>query len=161
MAVTETQINLVNALVASQYPNNTYVHSHALLAEATVPASAGPSVNSGNANLTSPNGSKATSTNIPFSQVWVIKDIYITSTSSDPLDATIEFNLNGVKTLLVSDPLSANLISNNSRPGLALPLLIAPNAALSLPTYPLTANGTSIVTDTFFISVTIFDSTFS
>lgn len=161
MAVTETQINLVNALVASQYPENTYVHSHALQATATMAASLAANASAGNASLVSPNGSAQTSTNIPYSQVWVIKDMYITSTSNNPLDATIGFVLNGVKTLLVSDPLSSNLVSNNSRPGLSLPLLIAPNSALTLPAAPTSANGTSIVSDTFFISVTIFDSTFN
>jgi hypothetical protein len=152
-------LDQVNAIVQNKFPNYTYVHPESVLVQATVAASQGAGV-AANASMTI-NGTATTNFTIPQSQVWVISDIFNTSSSSTATDATVSFVKNGVKTLTITAPLSANLVSNNTRPGLFGPLLYEPNTSLTLPTAPVAAAGTTTTTDTFFITVTIYDATYA
>ena len=159
MAVTQTQLDQLNALVGARFPEYTYVHPQVFQISATIPANQAAGVNTNASMLI--NGSTYTSFPVPQSWVLVIKDMYITALAADPTDAQVTIFKNNNKTLAVTDPLSANLASNPSRPGLSAPYLYEPNSSLQLPTAPVGTAGTAITTDTFFISTIIFDASYS
>jgi hypothetical protein len=159
MAVSQSQIDQINALVRARYPLYNFVHPETIIVNATIPANTPAGVQTNSAILV--NGSTFSSFPIPQSQVWVITDMYITSTAADPADAQITFTKNGIKPLLVSAPLSANVVTNNSRPGIPAPLLYEPNSSLQLPAAPIVTAGTTTATDTFLISVTIYDASYA
>jgi len=159
MAVSQSQIDQINALVRARYPLYNFVHPETITVNATIPANTPAGVQTNAALLI--NGSTFVSYPIPQSQVWVITDMYITSSSADPTDAQVTFMKNGVKPLLISAPLSANVVSNPSRPGIPAPLLYEPNSSLQLPAAPTATAGTTTTTDTFMISVTIYDASYA
>jgi hypothetical protein len=159
MVVSQTQLDQVNALVRARFPQYSYVHPQDFLVQATIAANTAAGVQA-NASITV-NGTSATVQNIPQSQVWVIKDIYTTSSGSTATDAQVTFVKNSIKTLTTTAPLSSNLVTNQTRPGLYAPLIYEPNSAMTLPTAPVATAGTTTTTDTFFISVSIYDATYS
>lgn len=159
MPVTQQMLDQVNAIVRQAYPNYTYVHPQSVLVQATIAASAAAG-QAANASLTI-NGTATTNFTIPQSQVFVITDLYTSSSGNTATDATVSFVKNGVKTLQISAPLSTNLVTNNTRPGLYGPMLYEPNTSITLPTAPIAAAGTTTTTDTFFITVSIYDSTYA
>ena len=159
MPVTQTQLDQMNALVRAKWPQYNYVHPQDFLVQATIAANAAAVVNA-NASITV-NGTASSNFTLPQSQVWVIKDVYTTSSGSTATDAQVTFQKNNIKTLTVTAPLSSNLVTNQTRPGLYAPLLYEPNSSMQLPTAPVSTAGTATTTDTFFISVSIYDATYS
>ncbi len=159
MAVSQSQIDQINALVRARYPLYNFVHPETITVNATIPANTSAGVATNATILV--NGSSYTSFSIPQPQVWVITDMYITAASADPTDAQVTFLKNGIKPLLISAPLSANIVTNPSRPGIPAPLLYEPNSSLSLPVAPTATAGTTTTTDTFFLSVTIYDASYA
>ncbi len=158
--INQEMLNIVNNIITTRFPAYAnYVHPAPILVQATFPASQGAGVPV-NAELTI-NNSLVSQYNIPQSQVWVITDLYASSASDIVLDATASFVKNGVKVLMTSAPLSTNYVGNNTRPGLSSPALYEPNSLITLPVAPISANGTTSAVDTFFLSVIIYDSTFS
>ena len=159
MPVSATQIQQVDALVAARFPQYTYVHPESFIVNATVAAGATPGLYTNSAiNI---NGSSYSSFPVPQSWVMVLTDLYITSTSADPTDVQVKIYKNNIKTLAITAPLSANIVTNPSRPGLAAPYLYEPNSSLQLPTTPTATAGTTTTTDTFFVDAKIFDASFA
>ena len=159
MVVSPNQLEQVAALISARFPEYSYVHPQVFQITATVPANQSAGVNTNASMLI--NGTAYTSFPVPQSWVVVIKDMYITALSADPTDAQVTIFKNNNKTLAVTDPLSANLASNPSRPGLSAPYLYEPNSSLQLPVAPVGAAGTAVTTDTFFISTIIYDASYS
>ncbi len=159
--INQEMLNIVNSIIMSRFPSyGNYVHPTSILVQATFPASQGAGVPV-NADLTI-NNSLVSQFNIPQSQVWVITDLYASSASDISLDATASFVKNGVKVLMTSAPLSTNYVGNNTRPGLPGPALYEPNSLITIPVAPISINTATVaVSDIFFLSVTIYDSTFS
>lgn len=159
MAVTQTQINEADALIRAQYPTYVkYVHGDTFQVNGTQAASA--SANSQQAASISIDGTSATSQPVPQSQVWLFTDLYTRTTSDTPNDAIAQFMKNGIKEVARTAPLATQLTTNQTRPGLPAPFIFEPNSKLTINTLPILANGTSVVTDTFFVAVTIYDSSF-
>lgn len=158
MAVSQTQLQQVDALVAARFPQYTYVHPESFIVNATVPANQTPGQYT-NSNIIV-NGSSYTSFPVPQSWVAVVTDLYITAASADVTDVQVKILKNNIKTLAVTAPLSANIVTNPSRPGLAAPYLYEPNSSLQLPTAPTATAGTTTTTDIFFVDVKIYDSSY-
>jgi hypothetical protein len=156
--ISQTILDQVNSIIVSKYPNNKYVHSTTILVQATIPANQAAGT-AANASMTI-NNSSFSDYAIPDSQVWLITDMYSSATSQTATDATATFVLNGTKVLQTSAPLSTNYVGNNTRPGVSSPMVFKPNSHITIPVAPIATAGTAVTTDTFFLSVTIYDSTF-
>jgi len=96
---------------------------------------------------------------IPASQSWYIMDVFIRASGDVGVDAQAIFLKNGVKQLLITDPLSSLLISNPSRPRYPT-VFYGPNDRLSIFVRTLAATGSSAATITFYIKVRVVDTTF-
>jgi len=96
---------------------------------------------------------------IPASQSWYIMDVFIRASDDVDVDAQAIFLKNGVKQLLITDPLSSLLISNPSRPRYPT-VFYGPNDRLSIFVRTLAATGSSAATITFYIKVRVVDTTF-
>lgn len=102
------------------------------------------------------NGKTESELQAPSNQTWDIVDIYIRSTSDDPLDATVTFTRDDVNNLITTDPLSALVVSNPSRPRYPA-IRLNPGQRLSATATTLATNGTSAVTDYVFVKVQVTD----
>lgn len=158
--ISETELAKYDAYVAQYYPAYArYKHPEDYICKATIAASAAANTAT-NASITI-NGTSTNQTNIPQSQLWVMVDAYTTVSTDTALDASITVFKNGSKKLTISPPLSSNLVTNQTRPGLRAASLFEPNSVITLPTTIYAAASTSTVTNTFFIGVLIYDSTYS
>lgn len=102
------------------------------------------------------NGKTESDLQAPGNQIWDIVDIYIRSSSDDPLDATVTFTRDDVNNLITTDPLSSLVVTNPSRPRYPA-IRLNPNQRLSATATTLAANGTSAVTDVVFVKVQVTD----
>jgi hypothetical protein len=96
---------------------------------------------------------------IPASQSWYIIDVYIRASGDVGVDAQAIFLKNGVKQLLITDPLSSLLISNPSRPRYPT-IFYGPNDRLSVFVRTLAATGSTAAPIIFYIKVRVVDTTF-
>lgn len=96
---------------------------------------------------------------IPASQSWYITDIFIRASGDVGVDAQAIFLKNGVKQMLITDPLSSLLISNPSRPRYPTQFF-GPNDRLSVFVRTLAATGTTATQITFYIKVRVVDTTY-
>lgn len=162
MVVTQAQIDAVQAQILAQPKYSAYaayVHGDTFQVNGTQAASA--AAGSPQAAAIIVDGVSSNQQQVPQSQIWIFTDLYTQNTTATANDATVTFIKNNVKTIATTAPLSTQLTTNQTRPGLPAPFYFEPNSKLTVNTLPIVANGTSIVTDTFFVAVTILDSTFS
>jgi hypothetical protein len=96
---------------------------------------------------------------IPASQSWYIIDVYIRDSDDVGVDAQAIFLKNGVKQLLITDPLSSLLISNPSRPRYPT-IFYGPNDRLGVFVRTLAPVGGTPQPITFYIKVRVVDTTF-
>jgi hypothetical protein len=158
--LTNADIAPVQAQIIQKFPQYaSYIHGDTFQVNGTIAASAG--ANAAQSATIVVDGTSNASQPVPQSQVWLFTDLYNRTTSDTPTDALAQIIKNGIKELAKTAPLSVNLVTNQTRPGLQAPFYYEPNAKLTINTLPIAANGTSAVTDTFFLAVVIFDSSYS
>ena len=93
---------------------------------------------------------------VPVTQVWIIKDIYVKSAPS--IDVMLEIYKNGTKKMVRTAPLSTQVITNDSRDKIT-PLGFEPGSIISVQAINLDANsGTAAVTVTAYAKVAVYGS---
>jgi hypothetical protein len=158
--LTNADVAPVQAQIIQKFPQYAnYIHGDTFQVNGTIAASAG-SYAAQSASI-GVDGTFATSQPVPQSQVWLFTDLYNRTTTDTPTDGLAQIIKNGIKNLANTAPLSTNLVTNQTRPGLQAPFYFEPNAKLTVNTLPIAANGTTVVTDTFFFAVIIYDSSYS
>lgn len=92
---------------------------------------------------------------VPINEVWMITDLYVKSAPS--IDCILEFYKNGTKKMIRTDPLSTNVITYDTRPGIGSAYLgYGPGDILSVQAINLDANsGTAAVTVTAYAKVKV------
>ncbi len=91
---------------------------------------------------------------VPVTQVWIIKDIYVKSAPS--IDVMLEIYKNGTKKMIRTSPLSTQVITNDSRDKIT-PLGFEPGSIISVQAINLEANsGTAAVTVTAYAKVEVY-----
>ena len=84
---------------------------------------------------------------IPPSEAWVLEDLFVTSSQS--VDAILEFTKNLTEVAFRSAPVNSLLVSNPSRPRPS-PVLYEPQSILTISAQNLAAIGASAVTITVY-----------
>ncbi len=93
---------------------------------------------------------------VPINEVWLITDLYVKSAPS--IDCILEFYKNGTKKMIRTDPLSTNVITYDTRPGIGSAYLgYGPGDILSIQAINLDKNsGTAAVTVTAYAKVKVY-----
>jgi len=84
---------------------------------------------------------------IPASEAWVLIDLFVSSSQS--VDAILEFKKNLTQSVLKTSPVNTLLVSNPSRP-VPAPILYEPQSLMTIEATNLSAIGASPVTITVY-----------
>ena len=98
--------------------------------------------------LVDPRQGELNAIQVPKGETWVLKDVYVTSAPS--VDAVAEIFKNDDNKVLMTDPLSALVQSNPAKPKYK-PIVFEEFSKISADVITLAANGTSAVTETFYL----------
>lgn len=159
MVVTQKQFDTADMQIQAAYPAYTkYIHPDVFVVTTTFAASS--AAYQGVAASITVDGTSATSQNIPQSQVQLITDLYTRTTSDTATDAFPVFYKNGSKQLARTAPQQTQLVTNQTRPGLPAPLIYEPNAKLTINEEPVAISATTVTTNTAFLTVITYDSSF-
>jgi len=134
-----------------------YEYIQTLQVSATFPANAAAGTVVNADILVDPTtGTKQNIVTIPQTQQWEVLDIFTRASGDVGVEAQASIIKNGIKTLLITDPLSSLLVSNPSRPTYPK-LRFEPGSRLQIKETNLAAVGTSAVTNIFYIKVKVTD----
>lgn len=93
---------------------------------------------------------------VPINESWLLVDLYVKDAPS--IDCVLEFYKNGTKKMIRTDPLSTNVITYDTRPGIGSAFLgYGPGDILSIHAINLEENtGTAAVTVTAYVKVLVY-----
>lgn len=154
-----TDLGTIDTYIRTNYPSYNYVYGDLLQLNTTYQENTAASATQ-NATITQVSTqSSGTTFQLSQTQFMVLYDFY--TTASQTVDAVVTFIKNQKKQLATTDPLSSELVTNNTRPIIETQIF-SPNDKLTATFLNLAATSTnSTSTDTAFAKVKFYDASFS